>query len=716
MKLGADLTAELEAAFRSPDWQKRREALATAAALGWNGRDLVLQFLQDESDVISAQAQSWFVAQGEQALDYLVTKLAGVDEDIGVFAGIVGGQERSTGKSLAGTIWLCLVDGLSRNRCHEILKNLVRHPSPMVRAIVLHTVASLRSRAFLEFLEMLSRDNDPLVREKFSTALVRLLILDWYSTPELDESTVTKCLDLLEPELLGILDSDIPANFFSRFSKVETLGDALGRDVLPFHRDRLISLLESAIPRLGEKGASRAGAAIEGQCWINEGPENSVNSAWLSFAGKRRRDMGMLNAVSKRLVERLEREATASTRRALFASLSQFPYEVYGAKLAAVFFGFGNDLGEASPNLAVRFYLQGMKEKNAEWQAKALSVLIAGLNDTDEKSAMAGVKAALYGLKSTPPAQGSRLAELLRERTGRLLNLSRSAPLKDLPSLLEVLLVLGDDHSFEVFERAWSCRHHTAPDQPPYLSSCVSLFSKEKDKRLVPMLIEYIKEDPEVTDPGLKATCVYSLLGANLASLLKETAPDFFSGKGVEKWTRIIQNPEEHPRVRAAFADLLIHPGLSNDQRSLLSDIYLKLTRAPNDWNLRSKACCRLGQAGDRRILPVIDEMMMSDGVPSWVPLNCLSALYALEARGKGGSDKELKPGARQAVQFLETLLFFNPTPSPEVKILQENNFGWAVLYQVYPPLMTLQSLRDFTGQDFGYDVGRWEEWLETKR
>jgi uncharacterized protein (DUF2164 family) len=426
--------------------------------------------------------------------------------------------------------------------------------------------------------------------------------------------------------------------------------------------------------------------------------------------------MDMLNAAFQRLVQRLETELTASRRRSLFASLSQFPYEVYDAKLAAAFFDSGADLGEVSANLAIRFYLQGLKDKNVEWQEKALSVLSANLAHPDEKSAMAAVEAGLYGLKSTPAAQGSPLAELLRVHADRLFFLSRSAPLKDLPSLLEVLLLLGDNRSFAVFERAWSYRHSVVSDQSPYLSSCVNLFSKEKDKRLVPMLIEYIKERPEVTDPGLKVTCVYSLLGANLASHLKETTPDFFPGGGFEQWTRIIQNPEEHPRVRAAFADLLTHPCLSNGQRSVLADIYLNLTRAPYDWNLRSKACWRLGQAGDRRILPVIGEMMMSDEVPSWVPLNCLSALYALEAQGKAGLDKEVKPGARHAIQFLETLLFFNPNPPSEVKILQENNFGWAVLYQVYPPLMTLQSLRDYTGQDFGYDVGAWEEWLETKR
>src|SRR4030042_6109353 len=247
MNVGTDFMAGLEVPLRSPDWQERREALAAATALGGKGRDLVLRSLQDKSDIISARAQSWFVGQGEQALGYLLTKIGRNDQDTGVFAGIAGGQERSRGKSLAGTIWLCLVNGLPRDRCHEILAKLVRHRSPRVRAIVLHTAASLRSSAFLEFLEMLSLDEDPLVKEKLRAALVRLLILDWYSTPELDESAVRKCLGLLEPELRGILGGNVPANFFSRFSKVETAGAALGRDVLPFHRDRLLSPLKSVI-------------------------------------------------------------------------------------------------------------------------------------------------------------------------------------------------------------------------------------------------------------------------------------------------------------------------------------------------------------------------------------------------------------------------------------------------------------------------------------
>jgi len=271
----------LEANLHSKDWQTRLDALKSVKALGWQARNLVIQALSDRSDVISRSAQAWFVDHGEQALDYLIHKLLSVEEDIGLYASIAGGKDRNRGKSIAGSIWMTLVRGLPRDRCYDVMKSLVHHKSPKVRAIVLYTAASLRSSKFLEFFDILTNDTDPLVREKFKFALVRLLILDWYSTPELDEPSVSHCLSLLEPELIAIMDGEARADI-----GILTLGEVLGRDVLPFHRERFISLLENIIPQLSEGGAARAGMAIERQCWIIKDRDKYPNSAWIGFEGR----------------------------------------------------------------------------------------------------------------------------------------------------------------------------------------------------------------------------------------------------------------------------------------------------------------------------------------------------------------------------------------------------------------------------------------------
>lgn len=694
----------IEADLKSNDWQTRFDALESAKALGWQARDLVIQALLDRSDVISRMSQAWFVDNGEQALGYLVQKLLGVEEDIGLYASIAGGKNRNRGKSIAGSIWMTLVRGLPRERCYEVMKTLVYHDSPKIRAIVLFTAASLRSHKFLEFFDILADDRDPLVREKYNVALVHLLTLGWYSTPELEEPTLAHCLNILEPELVTILDSKT-----CFFDGIVTLGEVLGKDVLPFHRERFISLLEDTIPQLSEEGAAKAGSAIERQCWIMKDRDKYPNSLWIDYMGKKIRDTDLVLDVYNRLLKRLRSEKIKKARKNYLAALSQFPNEIYDDRLAEVFFDSDLAQHKYSPYVASRFYVKGIRDKDNDLTDKALAVLKQNLARPEDQNVLGALYAGNYGLRSIAGKNNGKLLDLFKSHTNRIFFMIKTAKVKDLPAILELFIHINDDRYFQIFEQAWSYRHseNLAFSRP--LSTCVGLISQKKDSRIIPYLKEYINESSAVIYSGLKSICVSRLLNSFYSPASKDISADFLTDDEFKRWMAIIRDPEEHPRVRASFAGLLDNPFLSEDKHKALVEAYLELTRDPKDWNLRSKACWNLGKAGERRVLPLVYELLMADDAPSWVPLNCLSAIYELEAAGKNTKEAQVKAGAHKAVEVLETMLTLHPKPDPEVKIINMD------LYQVYPPLMVLISLGNHTDQDFGYDIAAWKEWLKVE-
>ena len=284
--------------------------------------------------------------------------------------------------------------------------------------------------------------------------------------------------------------------------------------------------------------------------------------------------------------------------------------------------------------------------------------------------------------------------------------MTEAAEIKDLPAFLELFIRLEDDRYFQIFEQAWGHRHSEDSALSTPLSACVGLLSQKKDSRIIPYLKEYINESSAVVYSGLKSICVSRLLNSFFSPASTEISTDLLTDVEFQRWLAIIKDPEEHPRVRAAFGGLLDNPLVSEDKHEELVETYFDMISPPHDWNLRSKACWNLGKARDRRVLPFVYEMLTSGGAPSWVPLNCLSALYELEAVGKKTKEAQIKAGARKAVDVLETMLLLYPRPDPEVKIISMD------LYRVYPPLMVLISLRNYVGKDFGYDIAAWKEWL----
>jgi HEAT repeat protein len=701
----------LHTELNSPDWSVRNEAVKAAKAMGWRARDMMLAALGDRSELINRTAQAWFIDHGEQALDYLLEKLLAAEEDSGMYASIVGGEERNRCKSIAGSIWLILVRGLPRERCYDIMQTLVRHPSAKVRAIVLHTAASLRNERFLAFFDTLSKDGDPLIREKYLTSLVRLLVLGWYSTPELDEPAVSRGLSLLEPVLPAIMNGDIQADFFALGSATLTLGDVLGRHVLPFQRKRFISLLETAIPRLNEKGAMRAGVAIERQCWNLIDRDKYPNSAWVETYGKRVRERDLLQEAFDRLIHRLETQTEADARKNYMAALSQFPYELFNDRLAKLFFHEELTQYESSSSMAVRFLLKSLEENDMDLRERALAVLEKHVSGRDDAKCLAAFKAGRYGLLSAGDLNIDSLKSLLKSHSDRLFAFRDSLELKHFPMLLDLLIRLGDGRCFQVFEEAWEHRSDDL-DSGLILSECAGILAREREKRLLPYLIEHLNAGPDIIHTGLKVTCIYRILSPFYEQLLLDSAFGIRLDAVIERWQAVIQDPEEHPRVRASFAELLRSRVLTEAQRNQLKEVYLKLIREPQDWNIRSKACWNMAKVGERRIIPVLYNMMLSNDAPTWVYLNCLSAVYLLESRLYEDKDIGKKKAALKAVELLETLIALNPKPDPAAKIIQVNNYySWSVQYHVSPPLMVLLSLRQYTGQDFGYDIDAWKKW-----
>jgi len=718
----AEYMKSLQGKLHSQDWPIRYDALLALTSLSWQSRDLIQQALKDKSDVISKTAQAWFIQQGEQALDYLIQNLEQAGEDEGLYASIAGGVERNHMKSIAGTLWLTLVRGIQRDRCHEIMQTLVRHPSPRVRAVVLFTAASLRSEKYLDFLEILSKDNNSLLREKLRESLVHLLILDSYSTPELDEATMARCLALLKPELPAILNGETPARYVDADV---TLGELLGREVLPCLRDRFIGLLEEVLPELSEKGAQRAGTIMEGQCWLEEDKDKYINSAWVT--GKKR-DKERLKTVFQHFIEKLSEKKEEKIKQNVLASLSRFPFEVYNEKFASVFFDSDFEDHLSASHVAIRFLLKSILENNLRLQEKALSLFEKKLALPDDRQFLEAAFAGLHGLtnldglgnsienrenvsslKSMMMNIRARLKDSLEAQVPRLFSLHQQLDLKKLCQLLDLCLRLEDKRSLQIFDRIWSQRRSEAPGAAFSIAQAVRLLAERKDKTIIPQLVEYVSQGSNMPNIGLKDLCIYII-----RSHYFEFTKEFLTDEIFNKWLADIKDPEEHPRVRAAFATLLINPHLRPEQKKAVTDIFLGLTRPPHDWNLRSKSCWFLGLAGERRVLPMLYELALSRDAPYWVYNNIATGLYYLEARKANPAAIDVKAGARALVDLLETLLFIYEKPESDLKVIHVNNyFAWGVQYWAYPPFFVWERLKAYTEKDFGYDIARWKTWLK---
>lgn len=259
----SDYMDELADRLRSRDWETRYRSLLALRPFGRDANDAFVLAMGDKSDVISKTAQRHLIDQGETAIPYLIERLEGAREDAGLYARIAGGREEDRGKSLAGTLWLTLVRGVERDRCHEILSRLAEHRSARVRSVALFTAVTLRSNRFLDVVERLSSDRDPLVVARRREALVQLFMRDSYSTPELDAATTERGLALLRPELVAIYNSNEPG--FTEYD--QTIAEMLGRDRLAHHRERFVGMLREALrdPALTPDGALNVGRAIANQ-------------------------------------------------------------------------------------------------------------------------------------------------------------------------------------------------------------------------------------------------------------------------------------------------------------------------------------------------------------------------------------------------------------------------------------------------------------------
>lgn len=712
--------AKLEADLSSRTWQLRHEALTAAESLGWNGRDLVARTLQDRSDVVRRSAEAWFIGHGERAIDYLAQEIRKLENDSGRDPSGLAVAQHHRSKSLAGTLWLVLAKGIPRERCFEVMKTLVRNPSPTVRGTVLFTAASLRTERFLHFFEVLANDTNPLVRKKYRESLVHLLVLAWFSTPELDEPSVARALALLEPELVSILEENTPALFVPG----PVLGELLGRDPLPFHKDRFISLLENAIPKLSDVGAARAGKAIEQQCWAVKVEGKYTSALWARDKKELMRDEKCVNDAYRRLFGHLEQAANEQLANKYMAALSSFPLELYDARLTVRFFSAKPTGSSASSRAAVQFYAKSLATGDSDLQETALRAFEKNLTQPVEEGAVAAAIVGLDGLQSTDPQKNERLRRLLESQTDRFFSLRKTANLKTLCFFTEFFLHLDDARYFDLFEQVWSHRYSEDPDDEAHLSRIVRVLANDKktrpgtdgklvgrNNRVVPHLLGYAVEVPKTTHSGLKAICIYNLLGA-----LGEYTHEFLTDQIFERVMERVRDPDEHPRARAAFAELLAKPSLSMAQQATLREVYIELSRPPYHFNLRAKACWNLGKAREPRVVPAIYALMLEEEAPMWKVSNGLYGLFNLEAKPSEKDLRKVKAGARSAVEFLEFLLVLYEKPEAEVKITHLGDDVYpgeiAVVYRMHPPALALQSLRDLTGQDFGYDIDAWKRWL----
>jgi hypothetical protein len=108
---------------------------------------------------------------------------------------------------------------------------------------------------------------------------------------------------------------------------------------------------------------------------------------------------------------------------------------------------------------------------------------------------------------------------------------------------------------------------------------------------------------------------------------------------------------------------------------------------------------------------------MLDEEAPMWKVSNGLFGLFNLKAKPGDKDQERVKAGARSAVEFLEFVLVLYREPDAEVKITHMGDHNYpgeiAVVYGMHLPGLVLQALRDVTGQDFGYDIAAWKQWLD---
>lgn len=697
----ANHEAALGARLLSVDHSVRYEAVRAVAGLGWDGRDLMKIALGDRADVVSRAAQEWFVSHGEQAVWFLADALVSIPQDTGLYASLVGGEEQPRGKSLAGTLWQTLVRGVAPERALSVMEELAGHDSPRVRAVVLFSAGSIRDSRFLGVLESLSHDNAPLVKKQYREALIRLISPEWYSTPELDEGMLGEVLSLLEPELTAILESQEQAASFRSIGRGRTLGDALAHAPLPHHRERLVGMLEARVPRLSPAGAARAGLIIERQAWHVPQRESYINVLW---ASSRVRDEVMLGESYRRMMEGLTRAGDQEDASRYWAVLAHLPHFLYDEVFETMFLDLENIDNAVAPELASRFLERASAEVREDLKRKALHVLrdyFAGVDSALTSEAIHTVHS-LMGLERLQPF-GNEVGLFLRgevtARLGRFASEAHGLSVSARCRVVDLLARDEDQRYWEVFQRVWD-DHRYDED----IRLCLAFLRSHGDPRTTEYLAELVLEGSDRPHTDAKVTAATWLVSWFDEPRVGDPAKEELFGQLLD----VAQDPEEHPRTRAAIATMLEAQGLNEEQRVRAVEVFLPLTQPPHDWNLRSKTCLSLGRAGIHASYLTCGSLLFAAGSPRWVLPNVLEGLLGLEGRRSGAVSE---PGAGDCllVVALEAALALFPDPPVETLPIQVNNyFQWGVMYETYPPLEIRQLLRARTEVDLGYDVPAW--------
>jgi hypothetical protein len=695
-KLGEELISQ--------EWDKRYRSLVELRRYGHDANDYFMIALNDKSDVISRTAQTYLIDQGESVVPFLVQKIKNIKEDRGLYARIAGGTERDRGKSVAGTLWLTFVRGMNRERCFEYLNKLISHPSPRIRSIVLFTAVSLRSEKFLQIVDRLRDDPDPLVQAKLREALVQLFMRDSPSTPELDAGTVQYGLKLLKPKIVSIFNSREPG--FTEYD--QTLAEMLGRDPLIHHRDKFISMLKDILfdPELTNEGALSVGRALVNQCELYELKE--LLAQWVS-------QMHSPNAS----------EQLSNINLKIIASISVFPTKIFDREISATlidqFLSFiQTDIKQSHriPYIVAHVLQASLQESQIKQESSARKILFTLLGHKNIQIALNAGFACLELLRTESDKRPinqeiESIKEMVISQADRFFDISNDLSLRQMCRLIELFIVIDDPRYLRIFEKAWEYRYSDDLQSEYTLMECVHFLAEYDVKEIIPQLIAYVNEGAGDQYKHLKDRCLYLLTLRRFSAY----ASEFLTDSLFRRWMTLLQDPEQHPRFRAAFVSLVTNSALNGRQRKEMSNVLLKLSCAPNDANLRSKCLWRLGEIGDSRMIPLLYNFIMEKDNPYMVWDNCVVSLALFyggpDVIAKKASPDKVRQLSRVLIDLLEVMLM-TWGPEPNVEICHVNNyFNWAIQYRIYAPKILVDGLKYMTGNDFGYDVEKWRNWLE---
>lgn len=690
----------IAAGLESGDWKVRHRALLELGSFGAEANDAILPSLGDLSEVVSKTAQAHFIDQGETAVPYLVTRIVETGEDSGLYARISGQRERTLGKSLAGTLWLVLVRGTDRQRCFELVERLIEHDSPRVRAVALFTAASTRETRFIRLLEKVADDGDPMVRERLREALVQLISRTSPSTPRLDGEATAEALSLMEGELIPILNSDEPGVFEGRETLPEVLAAA---GPLEHGRKRLVEML---IRALGDDALSPTGVLACGRILASQCKDEEARDIFKRWAGE------MVPAGV---------EGNAARR---LPAMACFPAEVQDLEHHGALLDLAERLARGPaveqrglPLLAANILVGAIVGGDVEAEKRAGDVLSRWLSHEGDRFFMETALAYKHASRTLGKKEGYEddarvLVEAVGPHLDRVFSISRSLPPAELLEVEELFILAEDDRYVDVFEMAWTHRTGDEPGIEWILGECLRPLAYRKERAILHHVLECAESGSDVRHTHLKDACIYSLTLKRYSGILEE----YLTDERFERWTEILEDPEEHPRFRAGFFPLLELEALGEERRRILADIALGLTTPPHDSNLRSKAALGLAEAGDRRAFGPLYRLALEQDHPWWVWENVAVGIATLHGANDpyedhGGKGPHAPAGALEALVDLMDAQLGSMEPSEQVRIVHVNNYyNWGIQYLTFPPQQTADLLERYTKQDLGYDVVKWRE------